>query len=65
MKTTSVDYFLEDVVQTIQYVPLPSDRKKKRGGKGRNDDDDEDTVAADDDEVCGVILMKCLPLPVA
>ena len=40
------DYFLEDIVQMLNFTPPPSDRKRKR-------DKDDDAVGADDEkEVC-------------
>ena len=42
-----VDYYLEDIVEMLSFVPPPNDRKRKR--------DKEETVLPDDDaekDVC-------------
>jgi len=43
-----LDYFLEDIVQMLDFTPPPSD-KKRRGG--RDDDDAVDTEDKDDKQV--------------
>jgi len=43
-----LDYFLEDIVQMLDFTPPPSD-KKRRGG--RDDDEAVDTEDKDDKEV--------------
>ncbi|XP_012946325.2 ATP-dependent RNA helicase A, partial [Aplysia californica] len=45
------EYYLEDCIEMLNFVPPPSDRKRKsRGG----DDDDED--GGDDDENCNKVI---------
>jgi len=43
-----LDYFLEDIVQMLDFTPPPSDKKRKGG---RDDDEAVDTEDKDDKEV--------------
>ena len=45
----STDYFLEDIVQMLNFIPPPSDRKRKR-------DKDDDTVGCEDEKEVSVLL---------
>jgi len=42
------DYFLEDIVQMLDFTPPPSEKKRK---SGRDDDDAVDAEDKDDKEV--------------
>ena len=44
----NLDYFLEDIVQMLDFTPPPSEKKRKGG---RDDDETVDTEDKDDKEV--------------
>ena len=46
------DYFLEDIIQMLDFMPSPPDRKKKRG----KDDDDDDGFAEEREENCNLMV---------
>ena len=46
----AADYFLEDIVQMLDFMPPPTDRKGRKRGA---DDDDDDITGDADKEVKG------------
>jgi len=48
-----LDYFLEDIVQMLDFTPPPSDRKR-RGG--RDDDDAPETEDKDEKQVQSIVV---------
>ena len=46
------EYFLEDIVQILNFIPAPDLRKRKKDKKSSaRDDDDDDDYGIDEDEV--------------
>ena len=41
-----VEYFLEDAIEIVHFIPPPNDRKKKKGG-GLEDEEEEKEVCVD------------------
>lgn len=56
-------FFLEDIVQTLDYVP--SDASRKRKSKGGNNDDDDDDIGIDmsDDDFSQNLNKKARRVP--
>lgn len=51
----SSDYYLEDIVQMLDFMP-PAPDKKDRKRKAGDDDDDDDALAGDDKEVSNLYM---------
>ena len=50
----ATEYYLEDIIELLNYVPVPSDRKK---AKGKDDDDATAGLAEADDDVNCVLWL--------
>ncbi len=58
-----LDYFLEDVVKLLKFMPNPPEKKKSRGGSRR--DEDEEEVGEDDERNLNLVVGPDYPPLVA